>query len=275
MRRITIVIALFFVFSISFVLSAYPSEQLLISGCSVSYVGYLRELAEEYEKRTGVKVFVRGGGSVGGLENLKERSSDLAATCRGPIGDEGANTDFKQVAWDAVVFIVHKTNPLDNITLNNARDIFMGRITNFKQIGGKDGEIKLLIGRTVRGLQGVEASVRQMLLHGKEPVEGPNVKTFPTGGMVEQMIEKTPEGFAASGFTSARKRALKMLKVNGIYPTRDNIKSKKYPMQRPLFLVVPKNPPDKVKRFVDFALGQEGQKFISSLGAMPVSDIKR
>lgn len=267
-------IILFLAFSLLFPLTVYSSEQLLISGCSVSYVGYLRDLANEYEKRTGVKVFVRGGGSVGGLENLKQGTADLAATCRGPIGDEGANKDFIQVAWDAIVFVVHKTNPLDNITLENAKDIFMGRITNFKQIGGKKEEIKVFIGRTVRSLQGIEASLRQMLLNGKEPVEGPNVKLFPTGGMVEQMIEKTPDGFAASGFTSARKRDLKMLKVNGVSPTRDNIKSKKYPLQRPLFLAVPKNPPDMVKRFVDFALGPEGQKFISSIGAMPVSDIR-
>ncbi len=268
------VMALFLIFTILSPLSSGFAEQLIISGCSVSYIGYLRDLANEYERLTGVKVFVRGGGSIAGLENLREQSSDMAATCREPMGDENLYAEFIQVAWDALVFIVHKSNDLENITLDNARDIFLGRITNYRQLGGSDKVIRLFIGRSARGHQGVEVSLSQMLLKGKSPVVGSNAKVVPSGGIVEQMIERTLEGFAASGFTSARKRDVKILKVNGVYPSKENIIKNRYPLKRPLYLVVPKNPPSKVKRLVDFVMSEQGQRFISSLGAISLLDIR-
>jgi phosphate transport system substrate-binding protein len=113
-----------------------------------------------------------------------------------------------------------------------------------------------------------------MVLDGNSPVEGPNIKLVPTGGMVEQTVEKTPDGFAVSGFTSARKRSVKMLKVGGISPTKENIIKNKYKLRRPLFLVVPKNPEAKVKKFLDFALSEEGQRFIGSLGVVSIYEVK-
>jgi len=62
--------------------SALAADYLTGSGCSVSNVGYLNELAKDYEKRTGVKVFVRGGGSVVGIEDLRGGKVDFAAACR-------------------------------------------------------------------------------------------------------------------------------------------------------------------------------------------------
>ena len=83
----------------------------------------------------------------------------------------------------------------------------------------------------------------------------------------EQMVEKSIVGFSSSGFASARKRNVKMLSVNGVPPTKENIISGKYPFRRRLYLVYNKkdNRPD-VKKFIDFALSNEGQKFISGQG---------
>mgnify|MGYP001605084163 FL=1 len=272
------ILCLLFLLSVSACLiyasPAYSDDYLTVSGCSVSYVGYLKDLAQEYERRTGIKVFVRGGGTVGGLENLKDGKVDFAATCRNRIEGDPENVEFIQAAWDALVFIVHKSNPVKNISINDVKGIYAGRITNWKQLGGNNEAIKVFIARTTRSLQGIEASLRDMVLDGKSPVEGPNIKLVPTGGMVEQTVEKTPDGFAVSGFTSARKRSVKMLKVDGISPTKENIIKNRYKLRRPLFLVVPKNPKPKVKKFLDFALSREGQQFISSSGVVSLRDVK-
>lgn len=272
------ILCLLFLLSVSACLiyasPAYSDDYLTVSGCSVSYVGYLKDLAQEYERRTGIKVFVRGGGTVGGLENLKDGKVDFAATCRNRIEGDPENVEFIQAAWDALVFIVHKSNPVKNISINDVKGIYAGRITNWKQLGGNNEAIKVFIARTTRSLQGIEASLRDMVLDGKSPVEGPNIKLVPTCGMVEQTVEKTPDGFAVSGFTSARKRSVKMLKVDGISPTKENIIKNRYKLRRPLFLVVPKNPKPKVKKFLDFALSREGQQFISSSGVVSLRDVK-
>lgn len=88
------------------------------------------------------------------------------------------------------------------------------------------------------------------------------------------MVEKTPEGFAVSGFSSARKRKVKMLPVNGVYPTHKNIENNTYPFKRPLFLIINKNPKPEVKRFVDFALSKEGQSLIRSYGVVALTGNK-
>jgi phosphate transport system substrate-binding protein len=88
------------------------------------------------------------------------------------------------------------------------------------------------------------------------------------------MVENTPEGFATTGFTSGRKRQVRMLKVDGISPSAKNIIQGKYPLKRPLFILVPKRNKPAVKQFVDFAMSKEGQAFIRSLGVVSLHDIK-
>ena len=254
--------------------SAQSADYLTVSGCSISNVGYLTELAKEYERRTGVKVFVRGGGSMVGIEDLRNGKVDLAAACRSRNSGDPQDISFVQVAWDALVFIVHKSNPLEDISLDEVRSIYAGRITNWQQLRGGDAPIKIFISRTKSGLSGVEASTNKMVLQGREPVESPHTSFVASTAIVEQMVEDTAEAFATTGITSARKRNVKMLKVNGVAPSNKTVISRQYPLKRPLFLLVPKNPKGEVKKFVDFALSKEGQRFISSLNVISLLDMK-
>lgn len=252
---------------------AYP-EQLIGSGCSVSNVGYLTELAKEYERRTGVKVFVRGGGTVIGIEDLRNGKVDFAASCRTREEGDPEDIEFIQVAWDALVFIVHKSNPVSNISLEDVRAIYAGKITNWKQLKGKDAPIKIFISRPRKGLSGVEALTKALVLKGIDPVETPNTMSLASTGIVEQMVEETSDGFATAGFSSARKRNVKMLKVSGVYPTNRNIINKRYQLKRPLFILIHKNPKPSVKKFLDYVLSRDGQNFIRTQGVVALSDVK-
>lgn len=250
------------------------AAQIVGSGCSVSNVGYLTAIAHEYEKRTGVKVLVRGGGTVVGIEDLRTGRVDFAASCREKTTADPDDIEFIQVAWDALVFIVHKSNPVDDISLDNIRSIYKGEIKNWKELKGKNSVIKIFISRPGKGLSGVDDSMRKLILEGKEPYKNPNALSLASTGIVEQMVEKTPEGYAASGFSSARKRDVKMLKISGVYPSNTTIASGKYPFKRPLFLLLPKKTKPETKKFIDFVLSKEGQRFISSQGIVSLSDIK-
>lgn len=275
MRNIYFSKLLFALLFSGFVVAASAeAEHLTASGCSVSNVGYLTELAKEYEKRTGVKVFVRGGGTIIGIEDLRAGKVDFAASCRHRAGGDPEDIQFIQVAWDALVFIGHKANPVNNISLDDVSAIYAGKITNWRQIGGGNGPIKVFISRAKKGLSGVESSMRALILKGKEPAETPNMVFLASTGIVEQMVEGTQAGFATAGFSSARKRNVKMFKVNGVFPTGKNIINGRYPLKRPLFILLPKKPKPEAKRFIDFALSREGQKFITSQGVVSILDIK-
>ena len=253
---------------------AHAADYLTVSGCSISNVGYLTELAEEYEKRTGVKIFVRGGGSVVGIEDLRSGKVDFAASCRPRDAGDPADITYIQVAWDALAFIVHESNPVENVTLDEVRSIYAGRITGWRQLKGRDAPIKVFISRTKTGLSGVEASTKQLVLNGKDPVESANTFFVASSGLVEQMVEENTDGFATTGITSARKRNVKILKVNGITPTNKAIINNRYPLKRPLFILVPKNPKPEVKKFVDFTLSKAGQRFLKSLNVISILDVK-
>jgi phosphate transport system substrate-binding protein len=254
------------------------SEQLTGSGCSVSNTGYLTDLAKDYEKLTGVNMFVRGGGSLVGIEDLRSGRVDFAASCRHRFANDpdDKDIDYIQVAWDALTFIVHKSNPIDNITLDNVRAIYAGKITNWIELGGGNAPIKVFISKPQMGpgLSGVDTSTRELVLNGQDPVQTPHTIFLASTGIVEQMVEKTAEGFATTGFSSARKRDVKMLKVGGIYPDKKNISKNIYPFKRPLFLLLTKEAKPEARKFIDFALSRKGQELISSYGVVPLVDIK-
>jgi len=241
----------------------------------VSNLGYLSELAAEYERRTGIRMFVRGGGSVVGLDDLISGKVDFAASCRGREPGDPAGIDYVQVAWDALVFVVHPSNPVRTISLGEARRIYLGRLRDWGELpGGAPGPITVLLQRPSTGLSGVEHCVRMQVLDGGVPVPGPGAIELASSGIVEQLVEKTPGAFGATGFSSARRREVRMLALDGVEPTRETIASRAYPLLRPLFLMVREHPSADVAAFLEFALGEEGQRLISSFGAVSLRDVR-
>ena len=181
-----------------------------------------------------------------GLDDLSGGKVDFAASCRARTAGDPEDIQFIQVAWDALVFIVHKSNPLNSISLDEVRAIYAGKITNWKELKGRDEPIKLLISDPRKGLSGIESSAKEMIFLGarkllRESIKSSNLVSVASTGIAEQMILKIPEGFAISGFTSARKRDVKILKVGGVSPDKKNISSGKYKLRRPLFILVPQN----------------------------------
>jgi len=253
----------------------FSAEPLIASGCSVSNVGYLNDLAKEYERKNpGTTILIRGGGSLVGIKELKGEKIDFAASCKSKGPSDPDEFEFIPLAWDALVFIVNKSNPVSDITVEEVRRIYDGLLTNWKQLGGPDVVIKSIVS-TPKGMGGIGESLAKYVLGGREIVHQSNSFVVSSSVTVwEQMVEQTAEGFASTGFASARKRDVKMLKVNGVSPTKENIISGKYPFKRYLYLVINKKDvkPD-VNKFVKFALSSEGQRFISKLGIPSLSEI--
>ncbi len=253
---------------------ADSAEHLTGSGCSVSTVGYLVDLAKEYEKETGVKVLVRGGGSILGLNDLHAKRVDFAVSCQSKSSADPEDFAFITVAWDALVFIVHKSNPVSNIKYADVRNIYEGKITNWKQLGGPDLKIKSFISFSP-DMGGIGESLSRMILDGRRPIKQSNSSMQASSAAIwEQLVEKTPEGFASTGFASARKRTVKMLKVNGVTPNKENIISGVYRLKRPLYIVIERNARPEIRKFVNFILSRKGQGIISSYGIPSLTDMK-
>jgi len=274
MRRQITFKALLFAFLVLLPLSPLYAQSISGSGCSVSVPGYLNDLARDYEKETGIKVMVLGGGSVRGLTDLAEGRMDFAASCSSKTADDPADFEYITASWDALVFIVHKSNPISSITPKQVRDIYEGKINNWRDLGGPDLGIISVI-TTPKGFGGIGEALEKYILNGKRPGQVKNSTMQASSVAIwEQLVEDMQEGFASTGFGSARKRNVKMLKVNGVAPTKENIISGKYPFRRPLFIVVKKDAKPETRAFVNFVLSPKGQKLISSYGMPSLADIK-
>jgi len=276
MRIRNMFIALFMAFLAFFLLPLSPlhAQSISGSGCSVSVPGYLNDLSRDYEKETGVKVLVLGGGSVRGLTDLAEGRMDFAASCQSKTADDPADFEYITASWDALVFIVHRSNPINSITPQQVRGIYEGKLNNWKELGGPDLGIISVI-TTPKGFGGIGEALEKYILNGKRPQQMKNSTMQASSVAIwEQLVEDMREGFASTGFGSARKRNVKMLKVNGVPPTRENIISGKYPYRRPLYLVVKKDAKPETRAFVDFVLSPKGQKLISSYGMPSLVDLK-
>jgi phosphate transport system substrate-binding protein len=250
------------------------SEPLTVSGCSISNVGYLNELTRDYEKKTGQRILVRGGGSLAGLTELGADRVDFAASCKAHGPEDPPNLLFIPVAWDALVFIVHPSNRITHLTAQNIRDIYDGKVANWKELGGADLPVQSYIS-TPMGMGGIGEALTKYFLNGRWPqVTGNSCLQSVSGALWEQMVERTPEGFASTGFDSAQKRKVKLLAVNGVVPTRAAILSGRYPYKRYLYLVSAPDAKPEVKKFIEFALSRQGQNLIASYGTIPLAAMK-
>lgn len=263
------------IIGISFLLSStatYSADSLHWAGCGISKKAFMKEMAKAYTKKTGVQVKLSGGGATKGIRNAANGSIDIGGACRISIYKNKLERNAYQipVAWDALVVFVNKKNPVSNITFQQLRDIYLGKITNWKQLGGNDAGIELF---TRRGkLSGVGRTLRELVFANYDQ-DFKSTYVVKSSGPVEKGVLKNENGVGVSGISSAKKRDLKLLKLDGKAPNYDNIKNGSYALYRPLYLVINrKNKKPLVKDFIKYAVSREGQDIIKAQGTVPYKD---
>lgn len=240
-------------------------------GCGVSKKAFMGALAAAYEKKTGVKIKLEGGGATRGIVDVGAGKADLGGTCRHLLArDEERGVKLVPVAWDALVVIAHPSNKVENLTLNQLKDIYTGKIANWKQVGGADQKITV-VAREGK-ISGVGRMFRELAFKNPEQDFTPSAKIVTESDGVEKSVEKDPSAIAVSGISSAQKREIKLLKINGKAPERQSIIDGSYILYRPLYLVTKQQTSEDVKKFVAFAMGDEGQAVIAGEGTVTLKE---
>jgi len=263
--------------SVTFLLSLVTVAQgagLKWAGCGVSKKAFMKELAAAYEKKTGIDVALKGGGATKGIRLAAAGEVDLGGSCRHKLDvPEEKDAMLHPVAWDAVVIIVNKDSSVDNITTDQVRGVFKGKIKNWKELGGPNAPIKLLVRKGKSS--GAGLMLREMLFNNPDEDYSPDAEVKKSTGPIEATISKDIHAIGATGVSSAKKRdQVKMLKVDGAAPTKESIMSGKYPFVRPLYLITKNEPAGEVKKFIDFAKSPEGQAIISAQGTVNLEEGK-
>ncbi len=252
--------------------SANDQSAINWAGCGITKKAFMQELAIEYEKRTGIKINLAGGGATAGIRKAAAGEIDIGGACRTSLADNPQERDAHQipVAWDALVVIVNKDNPVENLSLHQLQQLYLGKISNWKQLGGNDAPIELYIRRGK--LSGVGRTLRELVFHDfNQDFKASYV--VKSSGPLEKGVVKNINGIGVTGISSAKRRDVKILKLNGKAPTYDNIKTGHYVLYRPLYLVTKVGKRDKKGRdFIRFALSRDGQEIIRGQGTVPYSE---
>ncbi len=248
------------------------TKELHWAGCGITKKAFMTELAKAYTKKTGIKVDIKGGGATRGIRDAAAGKIDIGGACRMTIEGNKLEADAYQipVAWDALVVIVNKNNPITEISFEQLQGIYLGKIKNWKILGGVDAPIELYIRKGK--FSGVGRTLRELVFANFDQ-EFVAKYTVKSSGPLEKGVLKNPNGIGVTGISSAKRRDVKILKLDGKYPDYENIKNGHYALYRPLYLVIEKSNRDqKVHDFIRYALSREGQALIREQGTVPYSE---
>lgn len=239
---------------------------LNISGSS-TVLPVVTAAAEAYqEKYPGLKVGVQGGGSSAGIEAAVTGASQIGTSSRDLKGEEKEQGLYDTViAVDAIAIIVHPSNKINRLSKKQVKDIFTGKITNWKEVGGKDQEIVLINRDEASGTR--EAFYKKAL---DEKAFSKDAVVQPGSGQVRSIVGSTPAaiGYMSFGYVTPD---VKVIEYAGVIPSKKAISRGDYSLQRDLHFFTKGKPEGDTKKFVDFMLSDYVQNKIVSIEFMPVS----
>jgi len=233
----------------------------------------MTKLAAAYTKKTGIDINLQGGGATRGIRDIANKYADFGGSCRFhlPGNTLEKQTAFEPVAWDALAIIANPDNPLVNITVDQVKKIYSGKIKNWKELGGEDRPIKLF---TRKGkISGVGYSIRSIIFSNID-MDFAFYKEFKSSGPLEKAVESNRDAIAITGVSSARLRDVKILSLNNKNPDYKSIKSGKYVLYRPLYITYNLHGQnvDQIKHFIQFTHSRKGRKIMIKNGVVPYLD---
>ncbi|WPX08829.1 phosphate ABC transporter substrate-binding protein PstS family protein [Anaerocellum danielii] len=242
--------------------SANLSGRIMIAG-STSVQPLADELAKYFmQQYPKVSIEVQGGGSSVGIKSAIQGIVDIGTSSRELTSDEAKNLTSKgwheiKIAEDGIAVIVHKSNPVSNLTIDQISDIFSGKIKNWKEVGGKDANIVVVTREEGSGTRGAFEEI----VMGKAKITDSAI-VQPSTGAVKTTVSQDENaiGYISLGVLDS---TVKGVKVEGVDPTEKNVKLGKYKIKRPFLFLVSKNPNKVTKAFVDFVLSDEGQAIVA------------
>ncbi len=267
----SLIISLFTAILFIFFNSVIFAKELVIVG-STTVLPIVQTVAEAYMKEhPDVKISVSGGGSGVGIKSLIDGTCDIATSSRFiKFNEVKMAVDKKRypvpfaIAYDCIVPIVNPSNPVSNISIEQLRLIYQGRIRNWKELGGPKKRIVVISRDTSSGTYEVweEKVMKKSRVY-------PGALLQASNGAVAQVVAKNKYaiGYIGIGYIN---KSVKPLKVNNIEANLENVLNGSYPITRPLFLFTNGWPKGEVLRFINFVLNpKKGQKFIMKIGFIP------
>lgn len=260
-----------------------PNIQVIQNKGSDTIVNLALAWAEAYMKiHPDVRISVTGGGSGTGIAAMINGTVDITNASREMKQEEyaaaSANghdpTEFV-VARDAIAIVVHPSNPVNGLTLQQISDIYTGKITNWRQVGGLNRPIVLLSRESNSGTYAyMLENVIRLGDNKSKLLLSPETLLLPSSEGISTEVCHNPHtiGYDGLGYVTADQKVLRIARdANSPYvqPSAATVNSGAYPISRPLYMYTAQPPSGKVKEYITWILN-EGQTLVSELGFVPL-----
>ena len=238
------------------------------TGGSTSMKNVIAALTEGFaEVEPGVTVSYDPTGSGAGITGAAEKTLDIGLSSRALKDDEKADVEGTTIALDGIAIIVNNASKVEDLTVDQLKQMFTGEITNWSEVGGDDGEI-VLIGReagsgTRDGFESI-VDVKDSCKYAQE---------LTATGAVISAVEANPLAIGYASL-SAVGDTVKMVTVGGVECSEETVKDGSYEVQRPFVFVTNKSVTlsEQAQAFFDFAVSADAADLIRTAGAVPVNE---
>jgi len=242
-------------------------DEITIKG-STTVLPIAQSCAEAFmNQHSDVDISVQGGGSGVGIASVIDGTAHIGDTSRAAKDSEketakqnGVDLYENVVAMDGIAVIVHPSNPVSELSLDQIKDIYTGKISDWKDVGGEKGKI-VVISRD--SSSGTFETFNELALD-KERVR-PDALMNASNNAVAQTVARTPAaiGYVGLGYLSS---SVKGVTVNSVEPTNENVINGSYSLARKLFMYTNGKPQGAVADFINFILSKDGQKLVDKAG---------
>jgi phosphate transport system substrate-binding protein len=272
MKRILLLVSVLFALSV-----AAQSQNIKVKG-SAELLPVVDRWASNYSKaHPGTNVVSLGGGTSVGISSLADGSADIATAERALTESEvkALRSPIDVVfATDALVFVVHPTNPVRQITMDQLRDIYTGKITNWLELGGANLPIHpMAIGTNF----GMTSLVHEKVLKGAN--WGPNVRIARSEHDLLYTVWQDPSAISYSGMALGKEfKHLAIAKEKGAQAygaTTENILAGHYTLIHPVHLYLTDRATPAAREFASWTLSHEGQQFVAASGIWVLNNAER
>lgn len=255
---------------------SFADSSIVIKGSTTVLPVAQGTLEAFMKKNPGVQMSLSGGGSGEGIKALIDKTTDIATSSR-EIKDKeielaktkGVNPVAHVVAFDAIIPVVHPKNKVANLTIDQISQIYQGKITNWKEVGGDDLKI-VVISRD--SSSGTFESWDHFVM--KKAKVTPKAQMLASNGALVTAVSKNKYAIAYLGIGYVNK-SVKAVNVNGITASIQTAMSKEYPLSRELYMYTNGEPAGDVAKYIAFVKSVEGQQVVAKEGFVPLTDVKK
>src|SRR3954466_3049155 len=258
--------------TIALMASAF-AEKLVIKGSDTLGAKLVPQLAEQFKaQHPGTTFDIAAEGSTTGIAAIIDGTAQIGMSSRrakpaevGAASGKGVNLKPTIVAYDGIAVIANSANSMKSLTKKQVEQIFTGEVTDWSAVGGSGGKISIYTRNTSSGTY---SDFKELAMKKRDYAGGS--QKMAGNEQIAAEVGKNPNGVGYVGLAYTKAGGIKVMPIEGVFPSVQSVHAKTYPYARPTFYYTNGDPTGLAKQFLDFTIGKAGQAIASQVGFVPI-----